>query len=251
VEGDLKLDRLGLRVGGDGQVVDSQGRDRLEPDRLPDAGAAVVVDPLRATADGLLPPGLMGILAVLHPHHQAIALTGGADRVVVRFACGAQVGGDVQGEGDVAPAVVADLLAVDPHRRPEIDGAEVEQDVVRVPGGGDGEVPGVPDHLVDGGVADSGAGALVGEGDGDAARARGKGASVPPPLPEARVRVVESELPVPVEAGPPGADELGAGVLGPRRSGGHRSQVSPPSHSLAVGRGARAPKQGTLDALSA
>src|SRR5581483_7877745 len=101
---------------GDAEGIDANGRRWLQPDSLPDARGAVVVDAVRDASARLLSARLTGVLAVLDAD---------ADPVLAV----AEEGGDVEEEGHVAPPVVPHLPAVHPDVRAVIDRPEMEKQV--------------------------------------------------------------------------------------------------------------------------
>jgi hypothetical protein len=185
----------GLDVDG----VDPELRDRFEPDGLPDAGRAVIVDTLLFARDRLLTTGLPGILPVFHPQD---------DPVRPR----PQIRRDVQAEWDVAAPVLGGFLAVDPNGRDIIDRPEVQKQVAVGPILVRFELPGIPDSLVDRPVSDTGKATLVGEGHEDAVRQ--PNVLFEPPVSQSDVAIVESELPFAVQRDPFATNKIRPWIFG-------------------------------------
>ena len=95
-------------------------RHRLQPHRLPDAGGGRVPD--AAGLAHLLAARLRAGVGRVPDRHDHLLLAAGLERV-----------GDVEAEGVVAAAVLADLLAVDPDRRLPVHRAEVQQHAPALP----------------------------------------------------------------------------------------------------------------------
>src|SRR5690606_38345502 len=109
-DGDLPLGG----AGGDLERLDVGGRDALEPDRLPDAGAGRVPDAVGIT--DLLAAWLKAFVGgIPHPNNDFV------------FAI-AQCLSDVEAEGIVASSVLPDLFAVYLDLGLPVDGAEVKKD---------------------------------------------------------------------------------------------------------------------------
>src|SRR5215217_6141494 len=60
-----QLDEIPFRVGNDAQLFDSYWRDRLQPNRLPDSGGAVVINSFGHAGVRLLAARLRRILTIL------------------------------------------------------------------------------------------------------------------------------------------------------------------------------------------
>jgi len=161
---DLELDgRRGTRAqlddrgrgGGDlvaapRQPGDMERRNRLKPDRAPDAGRAAVPDRVR-----LLFPVL---LATRHAHVERVLLGAHDDRVLIAVGQGL---GDIGAEGRLPALVRGHELAVHPDAGAVVDGTEMQDDPLAL-----GTQPGlrhllgrdrdaVPDDRVEAGLADA------------------------------------------------------------------------------------------------
>ena len=187
------------------ELGDRRARHRLQPDALPDAGRARVPDVVRLGLPVLLAARLTGVQwPVLGPHDEKGVL-----------AVARQRPRDIEREGDVPALVLPHEPAVDPHARPVVDRAEVQQDPLslgrstsagQVVGGDRARVP--HDRVV-AGLPDAGETALGREGNGDGALADAAGGPVPI---QSRLGVVVGEVPGPVQTAPVGAAQLGEGV---------------------------------------
>src|SRR5579884_588334 len=111
--------------------------DRLQPDRLPDAGRARVPDALAAE---LLAFGLIGAFL------RVGGVVDGDDKLLravrLQGAC------DVVGEGGIAASMRTHLLAVDPDRALPVHRAEVEQDMLPLPAARHVKGAPIPDALM-------------------------------------------------------------------------------------------------------
>lgn len=97
------------------QRFDPDRRRHLQPDRLPDAGGALVPDTVRLGAPILLAAGLLGIVRIiLGPDHNPM------------FGARSERIGDIEREGRLTAAVLADPHAINPDDRRVIDRAEAE-----------------------------------------------------------------------------------------------------------------------------
>ena len=189
----------GVRRGA--QTFDVQILNGFHPDGLPDARGAGIGAAVGGVAVGLLACGLiMGAHVVEGGEGHAVMLE-------------VQEVGDIEAERGIAAGVRADLLAVDPDGCEVIDRAEVEQDTLALPCGGDIEILCVPDAPHEVGMRHARQAAFGAERDGD--------------LPAEVFRCGESarlaafsrvnlEFPCAVEALPGLAHQLRAGVLASR-----------------------------------
>ncbi len=215
---DLQRDRGGRRagqrhlgadpsrgqVGGPGHVGQVEALHRLAPDRLPDAGRAVVPDVVRVLAPVLL--------AARHVERLCRVLGSHDDDVPARVARPAgQRLGDVGGEGRLPACVAGDEPPVAPDVGAVVHGPEVHER----PGGRRGQVEGVgrqgaavPHHRVEAGLADAGRRGLGRERHLDRAVVRRRGGRVRPALGTSDVAVVVGEPPRAVQRGPALAAQL-------------------------------------------
>src|SRR5262249_32387419 len=110
-------------------------RHRLQPDRLPDAGAGRVEDAARLSHlfTARLRAGICGIES------------SDDDFIVARF----QMLGDVEAKGVIAALVRANLRSIDHDMRFPIDRAEVQEDTLSLPFLGNREGAAVPYRAVD------------------------------------------------------------------------------------------------------
>ena len=157
--------------------------DLLEPDRLPDAGRAVVPDRVRLGLPVLLAARLGQVVRIVF---------GPDDQHVLRRRA-SQGRGDVGGERRVAALVRGDKQTVDPDLRPVIDRAEVEQHAAAPSASCGRESPPIPDHRVETGLADAAGRRFRRERDDDRP-VEDIGAIEPVPV-EAAVVIVVRELP--------------------------------------------------------
>ena len=134
-DADGHRDRLKIGRGRDRQVRHVGARDRLEPDRLPDAGDGGVPDAARAR--DLLAARLRAPVGGVPDRDDQLL-----------FAAVLEGLGDVEGERIVASAVLADLRAVDEHLGLPVHGAEVEEQPASRREGGSRERTAVPNPLV-------------------------------------------------------------------------------------------------------
>src|SRR5262249_19881942 len=195
-QGGPRRDRLAGRVGLDAGGGDVRGRDRFEPDGLPDARGARVPDALAAEllALGLVSP-LLGIAGIIDGHDHFLR------------AAGFHGSGDVVGKGRIAAAVRAHLAAVDPDGALPINRTEVEQYPLVFTPFRDLDRPPVPDALVDFlTLADAGECRLERPGDEDFHRQR---LARRPAGGAALVVVVEGEFPQAVQVLPFLTHQLG------------------------------------------
>ena len=184
-------------------IPDADGGDRLQPDRLPDAGGAGVVAARRLVGAALLAAGLSARTA----RHVV-----DADDEIVRRA-DLHVGREVMRKGGRAAEMDAGRNAIDVDLALEVDAAEVQEDLPALPGGGDADLAMVPHVLDEVGVADAREPALGAERHRDLAveaLAFVQGA----PGVASRMAEVEFEGPGAVEVDPVLALELRARVLG-------------------------------------
>ncbi len=131
----LDGDRAGVHVGGDFQVGNVGGIDRLEPYGLPDAAGWRVPDAVRLA--NLFAAGLGVGIGWVPGGDDQFVLGGRVDRV-----------GDIEAEGIIAAAVPAHFAAVDEHYCLVVHRAEMEQDSLALPLGGQFERAPIPDSLV-------------------------------------------------------------------------------------------------------
>ena len=206
----LEVDATMHGIVGPGRVDDVGGRNLLQPDAAPDAGAALVPDAVRFMLPVLLAARVLTLDGVV---------LGADDELVVGAVI--QRVGDVECERGLAAAVRADVLSVDPNVRGMVDGTEVQQEsAVRVGRcGGVGvqrciqlKLPPVPDDLVVAGVADAGGCRFGDERHQDLAVEPVGFFRGMPMLAASNVLVVVGEAPGTVEGGPVLADEEGAWV---------------------------------------
>ena len=119
------LEGTDVEVRHEDQLFDVRLRNGLEPDCLPDPGLGGVPD--RAAVEPLLAAGVRAVLGeVPDPHLEQLvgrALTGRSGGC-----CSRESPGDIEGEGEIAAGVRADLVAVDPDRARLVDGTEVKQE---------------------------------------------------------------------------------------------------------------------------
>ena len=204
-----ELDRHVAAAAGeirhDVEVGDIGRRHALEPDRLPDAGGAVIPDGVRLELPVLLAARL----------GQVVGMVLGTDDQDLR-SVGGQRGGDVGGEGSLPADMIGDEGAVHPDPGRIVDGAEVQQQAPPVERRGV-EVAAIPDDRVEALVADPRQRGFGRKGDCYGARER-RLSSVPSGR-EAFVAIIVRELPRAAQVGPVGTAHLRPGVQG----SGHRS----------------------------
>src|SRR5207237_8146973 len=110
----LQINGPAIEIRGEPQAPEVTRGQRVEPDRLPDAGRRRVEDPLRFGAPELLAAwrGLVRERAVVADDQSVVASS--------------QRRRDVSAERSVAALVTGDLDVVDPHGRAIVDRAEVQ-----------------------------------------------------------------------------------------------------------------------------
>ena len=158
-----------------------------------------------------------------------------------------QLVGDVECERRHTAAVPPDLVAVHPHARLVVHGAEVEPEPARLPRVGNGEAAPVPDDLVGGRVADAAQPALRAVRDQD--RPREAACAAEPAFGEAAIGLVEIELPRAVQRLPLGPHAVRARMLGPghvrRRGdgGGQKERGESEAHAQAASTASTTPRR--------
>jgi hypothetical protein len=141
----LQMERPVRHIGRDARTLQrGDGRQRLHPDGLPDAGRSRVMTAVRGVARRLLSPWLRDTVLIACPHHDNGGLTRRGDTT------------QAAGKRRKAAPMTPDLSAVHPDSGIIIHRAEVQNDVASGPLQRQLDVAAVPDHMEKVGVCNAG-----------------------------------------------------------------------------------------------
>ena len=201
-------------VRGPAQLGNGNLGNRLEPDRLPDAGGAVIPDIAGLILPVLFAPGLLqvpGLVLGAHDDHLDLA--------------GDEQGRDLGRERRLPARVLDRQAAVDPDGRLVVDRAEVEEKPTLAVGPIDADFTAVPHHRVKAGFMHPRQLALGREGHGDFAIEGFR--PIEPALGHSLILVIEGKAPGAAQVDPALATQLrarmqlGLRIVGLRECLGH------------------------------